>query len=809
VYGAGPYADVLYWAGIYAKPNCGLSQNRLAAMMMVPTFSETGAPTNQAPSPMTLSRWDTQSALWAFGDKSTPYQRAFWHPGIGQWQFDSAGFWDLTAGTAIDVATAAPVAAEVMSTRFCASSSPDVIDKMKYAWFPWNYCTSTSICTDLLDTIFDGTNLFITQDPAVTSRGGEVLRTCNVRGIGSVSCFYVNPALAQGYNGWTSQSANIPTPLTFPFYVFSANGREYRYWLKADSGYPSSIVASKPIKANARTSLTWEMVNDATSGLCDMNTGRGACSPFGNVELLVVRPAGAIQAIGWTIDPDTAAPINVQLTVDGVVAGTQLASAKRDDVGAAYPTFGPNHGYDLTVSGLAAGPHQVCVNAIDTAAPVIADTQLLCRSMTVYLGSPIGAVDAFIPKSNGLRITGWVLDPDVAQAIPTHVYVDGVGAANVTANLPATLNAAYAGWGPNHGFDITLTNLVPGTHQVCVYGYNLAAGASTLLTCQVVNVTDGSPVGVLESVTLLNGQLRLTGWTIDPDTTGPIPVHVYVDGVGAANVPASAAHAPLPAPYGPWGTAHGFDISIPFTPGAHSVCVYGYNIEAGASRVLGCPSVNAPSPTGGSSPFGYVDSMVGTLGGVEVAGWVIDPDVFGPISVTMYVDGVGKLGMVASAPNPGVGAAYPAWGPNHGFRAIIPGVTPGTHTVCLYGYNVGAGAHTLLSCRSVAVTANPIGSVDVFSSPAAGSARVQGWVADPDTFAAIPTHVYVDGVGAANVLAAAPRSDIGTIFPSWGPNHGFDITLPGLSPGAHTVCVYGYNIGPGASTLLRCATVTT
>ena len=40
---------------------------------------------------MTLSRWDTQSSLWAFGNKSTPYQRAFWHPGVGMWQFDSAG----------------------------------------------------------------------------------------------------------------------------------------------------------------------------------------------------------------------------------------------------------------------------------------------------------------------------------------------------------------------------------------------------------------------------------------------------------------------------------------------------------------------------------------------------------------------------------------------------------------------------------------------------------------------------------------------------------------------------------------------
>ena len=126
-YGAGPYADVLHWAEVYERLDCGLTKNRLAAMMMVPTFSETGAGTTSAPSPMTLSRWDTQAALWAFGDKATPYQRAFWHPGIGMWQFDSAGFWNLTAGTAIDVATSAPVAAQVMSAGVTTSDGQEGI----------------------------------------------------------------------------------------------------------------------------------------------------------------------------------------------------------------------------------------------------------------------------------------------------------------------------------------------------------------------------------------------------------------------------------------------------------------------------------------------------------------------------------------------------------------------------------------------------------------------------------------------------------------------------------------------------------
>src|SRR5690349_1568797 len=122
-FGSEPIDDVLHWANRYATC-AGLTGNKLAAMMVVPTLTESGAYTtpNQAPSPMTLSRWDTQSALWAFGDKGTPYQKAFWHPGVGMWQFDSAGGWNLTAATAINTWTSAEQAAKVMSSRYRPST---------------------------------------------------------------------------------------------------------------------------------------------------------------------------------------------------------------------------------------------------------------------------------------------------------------------------------------------------------------------------------------------------------------------------------------------------------------------------------------------------------------------------------------------------------------------------------------------------------------------------------------------------------------------------------------------------------------
>ena len=68
-------------------------------MAMVPTFPESGAPANASPAPMSLSRYDKSSSLYAFGSPGLA-DKAFFHPGIGMWQFDSAGLWPLTAATA-------------------------------------------------------------------------------------------------------------------------------------------------------------------------------------------------------------------------------------------------------------------------------------------------------------------------------------------------------------------------------------------------------------------------------------------------------------------------------------------------------------------------------------------------------------------------------------------------------------------------------------------------------------------------------------------------------------------------------------
>jgi hypothetical protein len=197
-------------------------------------------------------------------------------------------------------------------------------------------------------------------------------------------------------------------------------------------------------------------------------------------------------------------------------------------------------------------------------------------------------------------------------------------------------------------------------------------------------------------------------------------------------------------------------------------------------------------------PFGSLDLVQGNADGVTVAGWAIDPDTTDPIEVHVYVGGSGTV-VRADGDRPDLAAAFPGYGSAHGFRAVIAagaGATP----VCVYAINVRAGAHQLLGCRTVVVPADPFGSVDLVRATPSGI-QVSGWAVDPNTGGPIEVHAYVGGTGVAT-LADRPRPDVALAYPASGPDHGFDLVVPGRA--GQTVCVYAINAGPGSNVLLAC-----
>ena len=300
----------------------------------------------------------------------------------------------------------------------------------------------------------------------------------------------------------------------------------------------------------------------------------------------------------------------------------------------------------------------------------------------------------------------------------------------------------------------------------------------------------GTPFGAINTLTGTSGEIHVTGWAIDPDTTAPIRVHIYQDGVQKASVLADDPRPDVGASYPGSGSNHGFDVRFKATPGAHEVCAYGISVGAGGNPKMACRSV-----TVASSPYGNVEVAAIQEGELHVSGWAIDPHTNDPIRIHVYLDGNGLDSFAADLPRPDVEARHHR-GANHGFdqRYRIP---VGTHEVKVFAIDVGPGGrNTRLLTRTVSFGSNPFGRIDSVESAGAGRLRVRGWAMDPNTTAPIRVHLYVDGAGAASLLADDGRSDLSAFGNGLG--HGFDEVIDGGS--SSVVTAFAINNGAGSNT---------
>ena len=323
-FGRQPYADTVSAAAGNAASwrtgGCGLSDAKLAAIMLSITFTEAGpldSPT-VAPSPMTLSRWDGSAILYAFGDPATTFRNAFWHPGIGLWQFDHP--WQNTAAERIDTASAARLAAEVVSDRFCRWTAATGLNRFAYSVAPWHGCDDPRGDGERCREIFlnhyrdndpgrldDDTLANFTLVDGVSALGGASRRTCQLVGTtATVPCLFVDPAAAQGSRAWTSPAFS-PNPLSAPFYVLRDGAVERRFWLRDDTGYGTDIEASATIGSNPRSTLQW------SSGLtlCDRTARKGACDlrPPAWKDWSVLQVSGTYRPFTGDFDGDGRADV--------------------------------------------------------------------------------------------------------------------------------------------------------------------------------------------------------------------------------------------------------------------------------------------------------------------------------------------------------------------------------------------------------------------------------------------------------------------------------------------------------------------
>ncbi len=211
-----------------------------------------------------------------------------------------------------------------------------------------------------------------------------------------------------------------------------------------------------------------------------------------------------------------------------------------------------------------------------------------------------------------------------------------------------------------------------------------------------------NPFGALDvaGVDAATMTVRVQGWTIDTDTTGPAVAHVYVGNGGFVLGPASADRPDIARAYPAYGAAHGFDSTIPVPGGQHSVCAYGINTGRGdANPPLGCRVVTAPH-----KPFGVLDSVTPSAGKIRITGWVLESELAPSQSPAhVLVDGVAFDMGWAAVDRPDLAVGYGRFGAAHGFDHTRA-VAPGRHQVCVRGIDLGiAAGDTVLGCRSVTV----------------------------------------------------------------------------------------------------------
>lgn len=372
----------------------------------------------------------------------------------------------------------------------------------------------------------------------------------------------------------------------------------------------------------------------------------------------------------------------------------------------------------------------------------------------------------------------------------------GCDGAVVAQGVPVAAGVNTVRWTPRP--------LTAGTYWICLTlsdgrttSSSYATGPLQMTSRPSPYTAGGSPIGAVDSITRIPGGLRVSGWALDPDVADSIDVHVYVGQSGVATR-ASLDRGDVGAAFPGYGSAHGFQVDLPAGGGSYDVCAYAINVGTGSTTVLRCQRIDVSS-----TPLGSIDWLRQVPGGVRFEGWALDPDTSAPIDVHAYV---GRSGIATSAGRPrgDIAAAFPGYGPGHGFDTIAPVATGGVQDLCAYAINVGPGGLGVLGCKTVDVRVAPWGALDLVQR-VPGGVRVAGWAVDPSSTASLDVHVYVGGGGTA-IRADKERGDLLGPFPEWGAAHGYDQVLPAPA-GPVQVCAYAINVGPGGNVLLDCRTV--
>lgn len=297
----------------------------------------------------------------------------------------------------------------------------------------------------------------------------------------------------------------------------------------------------------------------------------------------IIRQPGTATAVGWAVDNDSpTAPVDIHLYVNGQSVAAGKADRPRNDVASARPGAGPNHGFAIPIPISGPGPHRVCAFAINIGGGP--NPQLGCHTLTT---APFGSLDAVRESRTGLALSGWAIDPDTADSVDVHLYVNGSPAASATASgVREDVARAHPGYGSNHGFGISIP-IASGTHNVCAYAIDkVHPHQNTSLGCRRISVSR-NPFGSFDAAGRNGADLLISGWAADYEAE-VTTVHVYANGSFFGQLVADQRRPDVAGAYPEAGERVGFSGSFAGVPAGAQVCVYALNAGPGSNTLLGC-----------------------------------------------------------------------------------------------------------------------------------------------------------------------------------------------------------------------------
>lgn len=324
----------------------------------------------------------------------------------------------------------------------------------------------------------------------------------------------------------------------------------------------------------------------------------GVNDPWGGIDAAYAVPGG-IAVQGWAIDPDGNVPAQVQVSVLNSAGAPIVKDVLLSDL--AHPGnpivlgTSASRGFSSTVSAMAM-PRTVCIRA-ERVGSGANKPSFGCATVEVRSGNPFGSLDSVTGGPGTVGVSGWTIDPDTAAPIAVDVWAGGQFLGTTTAGGPrGDVGAGFPGYGPDHAFNATLP-APTGVQQICVYAINTGPGtANPRFACRTVTVTAANPFGSLDAVTPGPGTVTVSGWTIDPNTTGAVDIHVWAGGQLLGTASAGAPRGDIGAAYPMFGPHHGYNATFAAPPGVREICVYAINVGPGTSNPrFPCRTVTVPS----------------------------------------------------------------------------------------------------------------------------------------------------------------------------------------------------------------------